>query len=910
VRESRVAIHNAREPPSRRRIDYKQHVTDHALLDRDIARLTETLWSAVTTLGGPAALALCQELGASAEALRAGKLPGDRRAFADQISKLAEPELEQASRAYGLWCHLMNVAEERQRLRMLRARGDQPPDGLVAAIDSVIDAGASAEELQKMFDGALVMPVLTAHPTEARRRTSLDHLGRLATILDELDATGRSRAEAHLAAEVLAFHATEDARARRPTPIDEVENSLEVFRRSLLDVTPRIYRTIEDRLAKRLGGVWKLPAFLRWGTWVGGDRDGNPNVTAAVTRAAFSRQRATVIGRYLDDVMGLGRTLSLSSLRARGSIAELETNLERERERMPEVAARARPRTAFEPWREKLWYMQARLRATLEHRDEGYIDAEVYHDELELLDRTLRSAGFGAVADQELRDALRRVDVFGFHLASLDVRQHSGVHDKVVAELLARGGRAGYLEQDEAGRRRMLGEVLARPITPERDWDGVSDEGQEALESLEVIGRARRELGPRACERYVISFTREVSDLLEVVFLARAAGLAPGELRPVPLLEQLEDLERAGEIAKDVLAQPTLRNELGGELEVMVGYSDSGKQVGYVAAQVALRHAQCELAAAAREGGVALTLFHGRGGALGRGGGPESDAIRAQPAGTVNGRIRVTEQGETVTARYAQPEIAERDLELTLSAVLQATLDRTPRDDDDADEPALRRAAGAARRAYHELTSDEDRLARYTVAATPIQDVAHLPLGSRPASRAAGITLESLRAIPWVFSWTQSRHGIPGWFGVGTAVDALAADIGIDRVRALAERSRFFRALIRNAELSLVRSDIDVAREYARLADPDAATLFDLIASEHARTVHALRDTLGIVTPLASRPYLVASVQRRNPNLDVLSHIQIEALRRRRAGSSDTEALGRIVFTTIGGIAAGLQTAG
>ena len=838
-------------------------MTDHVQLDRDITRLTEVLWSAVTTLGGAAARELCRRLGESATELRAGQLAGGRRAFAEEIGTLTDTELEQVARAYGLWCHLRNVAEERQRLRVLRARGDRAPDGL--------------------------------------------------------------------AAEVLAFHATEDARARRPTPIDEVENSLEVFRRSLLDVTPRLYRTIEDRLAKRFGSPWRLPSFFRWGTWVGGDRDGNPNVTAAVTRGAFARQRATVINRYLDDVAALGRSLSVSALRARGDLAELEASLERDRERLPEVAARARPRTANEPWREKLWYMQARLRATLQHFDEGYIDAEVYHDELELLERALRAAGLGAVADQELRDALRRVDVFGFHLASLDVRQHSGVHDKVVAELLARGGRGGYLEQDEAGRRRMLGEVLAHPITPERDWDGVSAEGQEALETLEVIGRARRELGPRACERYVISFTREVSDLLEVVFLARAAGLAPGELRPVPLLEQLEDLERAKQIAGDMLAQPTLRAELGGshlrtasggaarlggaepcDLEIMVGYSDSGKQVGYVAAQVALRRAQVELAGVAQREGVALTLFHGRGGALGRGGGPESDAIRAQPPGTVGGRIRVTEQGETVTARYAQPDIAERDLELTLAAVLQTTCDRGARDAVDAPdtEPALHRAAEAARAAYLRLTSDEDRLAAYTVAATPIQDVAHLPLGSRPASRAPKITLESLRAIPWVFSWTQSRHGIPGWFGVGTAIEQLASDLGVDGVRALSEKSRFFRALIRNCELSLVRSDIDVAREYARLADPDTATLFDVIAAEHARTVSALTTTLGITEPLASRPYLAASVARRNPLLDVLSHIQIEALRRRRGGAADQDTLGRAVFTTIGGIAAGLQTAG
>jgi phosphoenolpyruvate carboxylase len=340
----------------------------------------------------------------------------------------------------------------------------------------------------------------------------------------------------------------------------------------------------------------------------------------------------------------------------------------------------------------------------------------------------------------------------------------------------------------------------------------------------------------------------------------------------------------------------------------MVGYSDSSKQIGPFASAMALRSAQQELATACDRAGFVLTVFHGRGGALGRGGGPASEAIRAQPPASLRGRIRVTEQGETVTARYAQPAIAERDLELTIGAVLATfgSEDTTTADD----EAHLAHAAEAARVAYAALTSDEDQLARYTVAATPIEDVAHLPIGSRPASRAPRLALESLRAIPWVFSWTQSRHGIPGWFGVGTAIEALTAELGVAGVRALTERSRFLRSLVRNCEISLVRSDIEVAAEYAKLADPDARQVFELIAAEHARTQHALRVTLAFDPPLASRPYLRASVERRNPHLDVLSHIQIESLRRRRVGVGDAARLTRIIFTTIGGIAAGLQTAG
>ncbi|MGE3455380.1 MAG: phosphoenolpyruvate carboxylase [Kofleriaceae bacterium] len=880
-----------------------------------MARLTAALDAAVAHVGGDRSRRLCRRVGDAAHALRSQALAGGRQAFATLIGSLDDTELEDLARTFALQCHLMNVAEERARLRTLRTRGDQPRDGVVAAIDQLIDRGATEHDLRGLFERALVMPVLTAHPSEARRRSTLDHLMRIEQLLDRLEVANRASLEQALEAQVLAFFATDDARARPPTPLDEVESALEMFRRSLLDVTPRIYRTIEDRIAARFGArpgeSRRLPPFLRWGSWVGGDRDGNPNVTASLTRIVFARHRATVLARYLDDVAVLGRNLSMSSLRVVGRLDDLEAALERDRARLPEVAARAQPRTIHEPWRELLWYIQARLRATLEQRDDSYASATEYRDDLALLERSLLAVGMAQVADQELRDALRRVDVFGFHLASLDVRQHSGVHDRVVAELFARGGRNGYLDRDEQGRRAWLCEALDHPLPPERDRSGLSADAAEVLATLEVIGRARRELGAAACERYVVSFTREVSDLLEVVFLSRAAGLAPGDIRPVPLLEQLEDLERAGPIARDILALPALRRELGRttELEVMIGYSDSGKQVGYLASSISLRHAQLALVDAARDSGATLTLFHGRGGALGRGGGPESDSIRAQPPGAIRGRLRVTEQGETVNARYAHPEIAERDLELTIAAVITATLSEDDVDPVDR-EPAIQIAADAARARYRKITDDEQQLVRYVVAATPIEDVARLPLGSRPASRKASISLDSLRAIPWVFSWTQSRHGLPGWFGVGTAIETLVHQLGADRVRGLVEHSKFLRALVASCELSLVRSDIDVAREYAKLADPDAAAIFEVVADEHRRTTSALQQTLQRTTLLPERPYLAASVARRNAYLDVLSHVQIEALRRRRANRGDAEQLRRVAFTTIGGIAAGLQTAG
>jgi phosphoenolpyruvate carboxylase len=886
-------------------------------LEADLERLGGALWGAVDAVSGETTRALVRGLGDDAVALRDARLDGGRRAFAARVASLDDAALEEVARAYTQWLHLMNVAEEQQRIRVLRSRGEAP-DGIAAAVAAMAAAGIGAEEARALFARALVMPVITAHPTEARRRSMLDHLLEVAELLDDLDGAtaGQARAGERLVEEVLALHGTETSRARRPTPRDEIEASLDVFRRTLLDVTPRVYRTLEDALARTYGGSWRLPSFFTWGTWLGGDRDGNPNVTAHVTRAAFERHRALVLDRYLTDVERLGRALSVSELRAgQAGVAELHDALGRDRERFPELAARARPRAGREPWREKLWYVQARLRATLARGDDGYVDADGYHRDLELLDRTLRAAGYAALAGGLLRDCLRRVEVFGFHLASIDLRQHSAVHEQVVDELLARGGRPGYRGLDEAGRRAVLGELLGRAVPPERARRELSPEALDLLMTLDVVGRVRHEIGVRACERYIVSFTSDVSDLLEVAFLARAAGMAPGELRPVPLLEQLEDLRRAGEIAEQMATLPVLRGELGGELEVMIGYSDSGKQVGYVTSTVALRRAQLDLVRVAEAHDLTLTVFHGRGGAIGRGGGPASEAIRAQPDPALRGRLRVTEQGETVTARYTRPEIAERDIELTLGAVLLAAVDERTCDVESArDEALLVRAAEAAHQAYRALVGDQERLARYTVATTPIQEIAKLPLGSRPASRkGARLTLEDLRAIPWVFSWTQSRQGIPGWFGLGTAIDALAAEIGAEGVRALEKRSRFFRALIRNGELSLIRADIDVAAEYARLADPEAGALFELIRAEHARSAAAVAAVLGHQGPFGDRPHLAASVRRRNPYLDVLSHVQVEGLRRLRGvedrGGAD-ERLTRIVFTTIGGIAAGLQTAG
>ncbi|MGZ3427139.1 MAG: phosphoenolpyruvate carboxylase, partial [Polyangia bacterium] len=671
---------------------------------------------------------------------------------------------------------------------------------------------------------------------------------------------------------------------------------------------------LEDALADAYPGeAFHVGPFLRYGSWIGGDRDGNPNVTAEVTRRAFDMQRRLVLTRLGRDATLLGREISVSTRRLPPS-AELIASISADRERLPEVAARAR-RYEAEPWREKLWYVRAKLQAARDRRETGYADAHAYCEELALLDRTLAAAGMEPLRQGHLRDARRRAEVFGFHLASMDLRQHAAVHEAAVAELLAAGGIDGYAALPEPERVALLSTLLERAdVGAPRHRAQLSPATRELLDTLDVVGRARRDSGGAACERYVVSFTREASDLLGVLFLVRAARLSPDELRPVPLLEQLEALARARPIAESLLRAAPMRAAIGGELEVMVGYSDSSKQAGYVASTVALEEAQTELARVADEHGVMLTIFHGRGGAIGRGGGPASRAIRAQPPEALRGRLRVTEQGETVTARYARPEIARRDLEQMVGAVLDASLQTSHREAPDERRQRralLQDAATVARAAYDRLVGDGERLARYALEATPIEEIAELPIASRPTSRSGTLTLKDLRAIPWVFSWAQSRHGLPGWFGLGAALEALLARNDLTRVRALYRDWPFFAALVDNAQVALTRSDIDVAREYAQLADPDARRLFAEIEAEHARTVGAVLRVTGERAILAAWPTIAATVQRRNPYVDVLSHTQIELLRRLRAAAGDErERVRRILFVTINGIAAGLQTAG
>jgi len=891
----------------------------------DVQLLTGILDDTVRERRGEEALELVRRIRGAAESLRKGTLPGGREAFASEFPRFSLEQLGFLARTFTAHFLLLNAAEEQHRIRTLRSRDDpaSPPHGsIAAACRELKQQGVGAQQVRALLERMLVMPVLTAHPSEARRGTVLDHLEALASELDHLDdprRRGREREEVlqSLRATVLALDSSDETRPYRPSPLDEVTAGLHVFQRTLMDATPRIYRDLEDALcATWPGEEFRVGPFLRWGTWIGGDRDGNPNVTSDVTRAAFERQRQAAISRLARDTLDLGRELSVAARLAGGTPEALARSLEEDRERLPEVAARVRRKEGFEPWREKLSFMRARLELALAHAEDAYSSSAEYLEDLRLLESTLGQVGLSRLASGRLRDAIRRAQIFGFHLATVDIRQHSGLHEAAVADVLRHGGGGDYSKMGEAERVQKLAALLERAdVGCPADRECLAEGTRELLETMDVVGRARRDLGPESCGRWVISFCHDASDVLEVLFLARAARLAPDEVRPVPLYEQIEDLEAAESRVDGLLKIAPFRAALRGELEVMVGYSDSSKQAGYVASAVALRAAQKGLARAADRGGVMLTVFHGRGGAVGRGGGPAIRAIRAQPRDALRGRFRVTEQGETVATRYGRADIAHRDLEQTVYAVLlRSLLDEAPTEPSERDrrQHLLDKGAAAARHTYDRLVADRERLTAYVTQSTPIEEIAQLRLASRPASRKSRLSFEDLRAIPWVFSWNQSRHGVPGWFGLGSALEAIAKEGGPEAPRRMYARSPYFQALVDNAQLALARADIEVAAQYAKLAGPNERGLFELIRDEHHKTVQRVLDATAEPELMAAWPTIARTVTRRNPYVDVLSHAQIELLRRLRAaqGAEDQERIRAALFVTINGIAAGLQTAG
>jgi phosphoenolpyruvate carboxylase len=836
-------------------------------------------------------------------------------------------------RAFSHFALLANLAEDihRERRRAIHmAAGDPPQDSSLAGTYDKLDAAdLDAATVAEALTDALVAPVITAHPTETRRRTVFAAQHRITELM-------RLRAEGHadtdvilpeLRRQILTLWQTALVRLSRLQITDEIDVGLRYYPAAFFEVIPKVNAEVREALRSRWPDADLLPEpILRPGSWIGGDRDGNPNVTADVVRLATASAAYTALAHYLSELTALEQELSMSSrlITVTPELAALADSCQE--------AARA-----DEPYRRAVRVIRARLSATtaeiLDREPENRLDlglepyaspAELRAD-LDTVDASLRANGSALLADDRLAHLREALDVFGFHLSALDMRQNSDVHEEVVSELLAWAGvQPDYASLPEDERVTVLIDELGtrRPLLSERAQ--LSDLARSELGVIEAAARAIEIYGPRAIPNYIISMCRSVSDMLEAAILLKEVGLldvsGPEPYCPVgivPLFETIDDLHGGAAILEAALELPLYRaivHARDENQEVMLGYSDSNKDGGYLAANWALYRAELDLVESARKTGIRLRLFHGRGGTVGRGGGPSYEAILAQPPGAVNGSLRLTEQGEVIAAKYAEPLMARRNLETLVAATLESTL-LDVEGLGDAAGPAydiLDDLAGRAQRAYAELVHDTPGFVEYFLASTPVSEIGSLNIGSRPTSRKPTQSIADLRAIPWVLAWSQSRVMLPGWYGTGSAVDGWLADGGrIEVLHELYQRWPFFRTVLSNLAQVLAKSDLGLAARYAELVDDKALRrrVFDKITKEHTRTINAHKLITGQDNLLADNPALARSVFNRFPYLEPLNHLQVELLRRYRSGDDD-ELVQRGILLTMNGLASALRNSG
>ena len=838
-------------------------------------------------------------------------------------------------RAFSYFSHLANIAEDQHRIRRSRAHaraGSPPrPSTMAFALARAQAAGLSRQAIEDFFGSAAVCPVLTAHPTEVRRSSTIRREMEIAQLLaegDRSDATPEEEAarEEALRAAILILWQTSMLRWNRLKVVDEIVNGLSYYRQTFLSELPRFYAALQDQLdaqpSNRSGT--DVASFLRIGSWIGGDRDGNPFVTAPVLRQALQLQGKVAVRHYLDELHLLGGELSLDA-----RLVPVSEELAQLAARSPDLSAHRRE----EPYRRAISGLYARLSATAERLGQSEIaspdgDAVPYRDpgellqDLDVIHRSLESNGSARLTRGRLRMLRRAVDVFGFHLASIDLRQNADVHERTVAELLAVAGSGSYLDLDEPGRvALLLGELRsARPlVSPHVDY---SDETASELAIFREAATLRQGYGELSVPNCVISKASAVSDVLEAALLLKEAGLLlPRDKRLdvniVPLFETIDDLRNCPAIMADLLAIPDYLEFVrsrGMSQEIMLGYSDSNKDGGFLTSAWELYKAEIALVDVFRHAGVALRLFHGRGGSVGRGGGPSYEGILAQPGGAVQGSIRITEQGEVIAAKYSNPELGRRNLEILAAGAFEATLLHSNQAAPRAEYlPVMEGLSASAYRAYRGLVYDTPGFEDYFWQSTVIGEIANLNIGSRPASRSNSRRIEDLRAIPWVFGWAQCRLMLPGWYGFGTAVAEFTAGRtdALETLRGMARDWPFFQALLSNMDMVLAKSDLGIASRYSELVEDSGMRegIFAQLRSEWRRTVDVLLAITGHDVLLAGNPLLARSIQNRFPYLDPLNHLQVELLKRHRAGDSD-ELVVQGLHSTINGIAAGLRNSG
>jgi phosphoenolpyruvate carboxylase len=880
------------------------------------------------------------------------------------LKKLTRDQTISVVRAFSYFSHLANIAEDQHHNRRRRAHqlaGSAPQRGSIGyALSRLDEAGVTGSSVRNFFKEALISPVLTAHPTEVQRKSILDAENGIARLLAQRDGPMTPKEQAHntemLRALIATLWQTRMLRYTKLTVADEIENALSYYRITFLRELPALYDDIESEIAAQFpnralgaaGAMNDAVSYLQMGSWIGGDRDGNPNVNAGTMQHALSRQSSTILDFYLAEVHALGAELSISNILV-GASPELQA--------LADISPDKSGHREDELYRRALIGIYARLAATarelgateiLRHevgRADAYKNEAEFAAELQVVVNSLKSNHGAVLVKPRLASLKRAADIFGFHLATLDMRQSSDVHERVLAELFARAKvEAGYASLTEQAKVELLLGELSKPrllVSPYIDY---SAETNSELSILRAGRSIRQRYGDRAIRNYIISHTETVSDLLEVFLLQRETGLLRAvwhgdatepefehELMVIPLFETIPDLRCAAEIMENLLAIPLVARlvaKQGKIQEVMLGYSDSNKDGGFLTSNWELYKAENRLVEVFDRAGVKLRLFHGRGGTVGRGGGPSYEAILAQPAGTVNGQIRLTEQGEIIASKFSNPEIGRRNLELLVTATLEASLMPSELDNKRAKklaefESVMEILSERAYRAYRNLVYETPGFTEYFFAATPIAEIAELNIGSRPASRKSTRRIEDLRAIPWGFSWGQCRLLLPGWYGFGSAVsswlaegDATAKSNKLATLRAMCREWPFFATLLSNMDMVLSKTDLAVASRYAELV-PDRKLrnmIFKRILGEHEVTSNCLSNITGSKERLAANPMLARSIKNRFAYLDPLNHLQVELIKRHRAnmleGRELEERVRRGIHLSINGIAAGLRNTG
>ncbi|CAO3411109.1 phosphoenolpyruvate carboxylase [Azospirillum largimobile] len=907
-------------------------------LREDIRLLGRILGDTVRSQEGEAVFDIVERIRQTSIRFHREEDQGARKELEAILNSLSPPQTARVVRAYSFFSHLANIAEDQHHIRRTRAHalaGSAPRDGTMAhALDEATKAGITTQQLKEFFDGALVSPVLTAHPTEVQRKSILTVQMAVAKLLAERDHGPMTPEEEETNLEslqraVLTLWQTAILRATKLAVTDEVANGLTFYDYTFLREMPRFYAQLEDHL-RRMDPSWattELPSFLRMGSWIGGDRDGNPFVTAPVLRQAMRMQSTRALQFYLDELHALGAELSLST-----RVIDVSEPLRQLAERSPDPS----PHRKMEPYRRAISGIYARVAATLRTLDgleaprhavgnaPAYETPTEFRADLDIIDRSLTVNGSAALAKGRLRHLRRAVDLFGFHLASIDLRQNSDVHERTVAELLSfADAGVDYKAMSEDERIELLVRELEtnRPLASR--YADYSEEAASELDILRTAADARARFGSDAVVNCVISKTDGVSDILEVAVLLKEAGLLRPkdkalDLNIAPLFETIGDLRNCAATMDRLLSIPTYRRFLesrGNLQEVMLGYSDSNKDGGFLTSGWELYKAEIALVEVFAKHGVRLRLFHGRGGSVGRGGGPSYQAILAQPAGAVQGAIRITEQGEVIAGKYSNPEVGRRNLETLAAATLEATLlhPESAAPCTDLFLQTMEELSEHAFKAYRGLVYETEGFEKYFWESTVIGEIANLNIGSRPASRKKSTSIEDLRAIPWVFSWAQCRLMLPGWYGFGSAVKAYLAQHpdGMERLRAMHRDWGFFSTLLSNMDMVLSKSNLAIASRYAGLvSDPELRdAIFSRIRAEWQDSIDALLAITEQTALLEKNPLLARSIRNRFPYLDPLNHVQVELLKRHRTSDSG-EQIARGIHLTINGIAAGLRNSG